>query len=368
MNHYTLLRTIEKAYGLPPLGQAATERPLSRIWKTWPPLWWFSFSLMPVSRLPGASDGIQPQRMVARRASRSELSPQSNPRHRGHIRADPSAGVGRAARHRRSAAGLVAAIISLGLIGLCLRALPTVLTDSNPVTEIPGLPMGITVARSSAESVSPAATASGMPSAPAGTSGDPVKSQAKRSATSVRQVEVPGSGPGTYKAAKKAIRSTSSHGSVIRYDVRVEDGLSIDADEAAVLIQGVLDDARSWRGTRRWRFELAPAGKTATLHAYIVTPTTTDRLCAPYLTRGEVSCQNGDRVVLNAKRWLLGADSYGSDLTNYRRYLVNHEFGHTLGKRHVNCPAPGRRAPIMLQQTKGLQGCRKNPWPLASEG
>ena len=34
MNHYTLLRTIEKAYGLPPLGRAAKTRPLSRIWKT----------------------------------------------------------------------------------------------------------------------------------------------------------------------------------------------------------------------------------------------------------------------------------------------------------------------------------------------
>jgi hypothetical protein len=34
MNHYTLLRTIEKAYGLPPLGRAAKVRPLSTIWKT----------------------------------------------------------------------------------------------------------------------------------------------------------------------------------------------------------------------------------------------------------------------------------------------------------------------------------------------
>jgi hypothetical protein len=33
MNHYTLLRTIEKAYGLPPLGHARGVRPLSRIWK-----------------------------------------------------------------------------------------------------------------------------------------------------------------------------------------------------------------------------------------------------------------------------------------------------------------------------------------------
>jgi len=180
-------------------------------------------------------------------------------------------------------------------------------------------------------------------------------------------VEVPGSGPGTYQAARKSVRPRSSSGSLIRYDVRVEDGLSIDPDQAALEIQKVLDDPRSWRGTRRWRFELAPVGESATLHAYIVTPETTDRLCAPYLTRGEVSCQNGNRVVLNAKRWLLGADAYGSDLTNYRRYLVNHEFGHALGKRHVDCPGSGRPAPVMMQQTKGLGACRKNPWPLASE-
>ena len=193
----------------------------------------------------------------------------------------------------------------------------------------------------------------------------PVEVPAKVEVKSVETVMVPESGPGTYQAAELTVRSSSSDGTVIRYDVRVEDGLSIDPDEAAVVIQGVLDDPRSWRGTGRWRFELTPAGQSATLHAYIVSPRTTDRLCAPLLTRGEVSCQNGDRVVLNAKRWLLGVDAYGSDLTNYRRYLVNHEFGHALGKHHVNCPGAGRPAPVMMQQTKGLGACRKNPWPQA---
>jgi Protein of unknown function (DUF3152) len=194
----------------------------------------------------------------------------------------------------------------------------------------------------------------------------PAKLPAKRKAKSL-EVYLPQSGPGTYQAARESVPSTSSFGVLIRYDVRVEDGLSIDPDKAAVLIQGVLDDPRSWRGTRRWRFELVPVGQSATLHAYIVTPDTTDRLCAPYLTRGEVSCQNGDRVVLNAKRWLFGVDSYGSDLINYRRYLVNHEFGHALGKHHLDCPSPGRLAPVMMQQTKGIGACRKNPWPLPSQ-
>jgi len=34
MNHYTLLRTIEKACGLPPVGRARAVSPLSTIWKT----------------------------------------------------------------------------------------------------------------------------------------------------------------------------------------------------------------------------------------------------------------------------------------------------------------------------------------------
>ena len=199
------------------------------------------------------------------------------------------------------------------------------------------------------------------------TSMRPAKLQAKRTAKSLDEVMVPESGPGTYQGAKKSVRSTSSYGALIRYDVQVEDGLFIDPDKAAVLVQSVLDDKRSWRGTRRSRFDLTPVGQSATLHAYIVTPRTTDRLCAPYLTRGEVSCQNGRLVVLNAKRWLLGADSYGSDLTNYRRYLINHEFGHALGKHHVDCPGPGRLAPVMMQQTKGLGACRKNPWPHPSQ-
>jgi hypothetical protein len=321
-----------------------------------------------------------PHRAVARQASRSELSTQSNSRHPRRVRSDPSGSIGRATQHRpatskRSAIGLIAGIIGLGLVGLCLRMVPTVLMETNlvagiagPLTGIPAGPSTTAVPAPSKPSMSPSKPSMSIdPTTEESPSAKPAKLQAKRKAQSLLKVEVPASGPGTYRAASKSVRPTASAGALIRYDVRVEKGLSIDPDKAAVLIQGILDDRRSWRGTGRWRFELTPVGQSATLHAYIVTPDTTDRLCAPYLTRGEVSCQNGDRVVLNAKRWLLGVDSYGSDLTNYRRYLVNHEFGHALGKHHVGCPGPGRLAPVMMQQTKGLGACRKNPWPQATE-
>jgi hypothetical protein len=178
-----------------------------------------------------------------------------------------------------------------------------------------------------------------------------------------KQIVVPASGPGSYRFAQVDVRPPSSGGRLIRYDVRVEENLDVDPDQAARIIAGVLNDERSWRGSGRVRFQLVSGdSERAELHAYIVTPGTTDRLCAPLLTRGEVSCQNGNRVVLNAKRWQLGVKAYGSDLVGYRQYLVNHEFGHYIGYGHVDCPGRGKPAPVMMQQTKGLDGCRKNPW------
>jgi hypothetical protein len=47
--------------------------------------------------------------------------------------------------------------------------------------------------------------------------------------------------------------------------------------------------------------------------------------------------------------------------------VVDHETGHWLGHPHLSCGGRGRLAPVMMQQSKGLDGCRHNPWPLASE-
>ncbi len=217
----------------------------------------------------------------------------------------------------------------------------------------------------------PLTPAPSKPVEPGMTTPSPERAEPQPSPTTAKkraaEVTVPANGPGTYVRSRQTADAASSRGILRRFDVQVELGLDIDADQAARLISEVLNDQRSWGGTGRWRFALAPAGQQADLHAYVVTPGTTDRLCAPLLTRGEVSCQNGNRVVLNAERWVFGVPDYDGDLANYRRYLVNHEFGHSIGHRHVPCPESGRAAPVMMQQTKGLDGCRKNPWPRADE-
>jgi hypothetical protein len=94
-----------------------------------------------------------------------------------------------------------------------------------------------------------------------------------------------------------------------------------------------------------------------------------DAMCRPYDTYGKYSCQNGPVVALNADRWRRATPDWTGSLAAYRQMLVNHEVGHLLGQHHpaVQCPAPGRLAAVMAQQSTELDGCRPNPWPLPDE-
>ena len=154
-------------------------------------------------------------------------------------------------------------------------------------------------------------------------------------------------------------------GPVLRYLVEVEAGIVIARLEFARLVHAILGHPSSWGGTGRVSFRRVSSGP-VDFRVTLASPRKTDRLCAPYLTNGIYSCANGGRAVLNLLRWRQGADAYRR-VDRYRRYLVNHEVGHLLGHGHTSCPAIGARAPVMMQQTKGVAPCRANPWPLSWE-
>jgi hypothetical protein len=82
------------------------------------------------------------------------------------------------------------------------------------------------------------------------------------------------------------------------------------------------------------------------------------------------SCRVGRFVVINQDRWQHASPAWNrarAGLRNYRHLVVNHETGHWLGHGHRGCTGPGRPAPVMMQQSKGLDGCRFNPWPTPAE-
>lgn len=171
--------------------------------------------------------------------------------------------------------------------------------------------------------------------------------------------------PGTEAAADPEATT------VLRYRVDVEEGLGIDPGFFAEVVHRTLSDGRSWGNAGERGFARVSDGD----YDFVVTlasPGTTADWCARSgldTTEDNVSCNSSstERVMINAWRFAQGSETYGDDIANYRRMLVNHEVGHRLGYGHAVCPAEGAVAPVMMQQTKFLTidgvTCEANPWP-----
>jgi hypothetical protein len=207
----------------------------------------------------------------------------------------------------------------------------------------------------SSPAASPRATVTPTPTpnVTRGPSATPTPSATRRSYTGTGDlVVVPGTSP------------RRGHGPLRRYLVEVEAGLGVDGAAFAAAVDATLADPRGWAAGLS--FERVASGPVA-FRVTLASPRTTDRLCRPLDTGGIYSCWNGTRALLNAMRWHEGTAGYRGDLPSYRIYMVNHEVGHGLGHGHRMSCGPGGVAPVMMQQTKSLYGCRRNPWPLASE-
>jgi len=164
------------------------------------------------------------------------------------------------------------------------------------------------------------------------------------------------------------VGDTTPRRRTVVYDVRIDGDIpGFRVDEFGVQSGETLQDPRGWRagGTHFQRTaSRAPSDFTLII-------ATADRL-PKYAGECSVqwSCRVGRNVIINYTRWMQASPSWnaaGGSLRDYRHMVVNHEVGHFLGNGHVGCGSAGSRAPVMMQQSKGLGGCRFNPWPLPSE-
>ncbi len=147
----------------------------------------------------------------------------------------------------------------------------------------------------------------------------------------------------------------------VRTRGRITTSLAVFARQAAATYA----DPRGWRG-RGVQFRRVARGGDFTL-------VLSEAAQVPSFSSGcsvDWSCRVGRYVIINQTRWRAASPAWlaaGMSRRDYRHMVVNHETGHWLGFGHAYCPARGRKAPVMQQQSKGLQGCRANPWPTLGE-
>lgn len=279
---------------------------------------------------------------------------------RSPMRPGRAGGMSRERRYRLRRSLVALAVISLLAIGWwAIKALTgeaAAVSTTTPTSAAPASKETLAADR-------PPSQPEARPSVPVAAAG--AGGSARRATTSV-----PASGDGKLTLLTVPGRDSGRDGRVVTFSVEAEGGLGLDLDELRTQVRRVLSDERGWETKDHVHFvartpsEVA-AGKSVDIRITLVSPDLTDKLCAPLLTMGEVSCNHNGRAVINAKRWAQGVEYY-DDLDRYRTYVINHEVGHGLWHPHADCPGPGERAPIMVQQTLGLHGCLAWPYPVGA--
>ncbi|WP_148570769.1 DUF3152 domain-containing protein [Nocardioides caldifontis] len=151
----------------------------------------------------------------------------------------------------------------------------------------------------------------------------------------------------------------------VTYHVETRGRVVADLRRFRTQAQQTLDDPRGWRGAGVKFRRVARGGDLTLVLSEASRLPSFSPVCSV-----EWSCRVGRYVVINQTRWLHASPMWNRrsrSLRDYRHMVVNHEMGHWLGHGHRGCPRRGAAAPVMQTQSKGLDGCRPNPWPTPSE-
>jgi hypothetical protein len=152
----------------------------------------------------------------------------------------------------------------------------------------------------------------------------------------------------------------------VTYSVETRGTITTDLATFKAQANETLNDSRGWSRLDVVFKEVASGGSfTLVLSEASQVPSFAPTVCSEYY-----SCNVGRYVIINQDRWVGATDPWnaaGGSLRDYRHMVVNHETGHWLGHGHEYCGGAGQQAPVMQQQSMGLQGCVFNPWPLSSE-
>ena len=170
-------------------------------------------------------------------------------------------------------------------------------------------------------------------------------------------------GAGTLSVVDGSVGRSTAPARCSASSSRWRTGSASTATAFAQAVEATLGDPRSWGNGGRMSFQRVGAAEAAAgqfdFKVSLVSPGNMETYCPGVGTGGYTSCRYGDRAVINLARWATAVPDYEGDVATYRLYVVNHEVGHALGNGHQPCPGAGQLAPVMQQQTLGLEGLRQ---------
>lgn len=165
------------------------------------------------------------------------------------------------------------------------------------------------------------------------------------------------------KASQKSQRSGGGS-KTFTYSVKTEGKTVSNLAEFSAMANQTLNSSRGW-AQLGLTFKQVPSGGNFNLVLAEASRVGSRAGCS-----AEWSCRVGVSVIINDDRWQGATSAWnkaGGDIRGYRHMVINHEVGHWLGHDHAKCSAKSAYAPVMLQQSISLQGCKFNPWPLTGE-
>ncbi len=166
-------------------------------------------------------------------------------------------------------------------------------------------------------------------------------------------------------AAQPAGARSNLAGRIVTYSVIQKGVTSADFASFQANANATMNDSRGWARLGMSFRQVASGGEfVLVLSQASLVPSFSSACSADW------SCRVGQYVIINQDRWNGATTAWnnaGGSLRDYQHMVINHEVGHWLGHDHLSCSGAGNLAPIMLQQSIDLQGCKFNPWPLASE-
>jgi hypothetical protein len=152
----------------------------------------------------------------------------------------------------------------------------------------------------------------------------------------------------------------------VTYEVASRGSVHANMEAFARQVARFLEDPRGWRSVG---IEFVPVDSGGSITVWLTEDSQVPSFSS--ICSVGLSCSIGPDIIINEVRWVEGAPAGVMDrvpVVDYRKMVVNHEVGHWLGHHlHSSCPGPGQVAPLMMQQSKGLDGCLFNPYPLPSE-